>query len=65
MGHVACMGGDWLGCVEWIQLAQDRGQWKSVVNVVMNLRVYIYIYIYIYIYTGSHGDEYESLSSGM
>jgi hypothetical protein len=27
------------GCVEWIQSAQDGGQWKDVVNTVMNLRV--------------------------
>jgi hypothetical protein len=27
------------GRVEWIQLAQDRGRWRAVVNVVMNLRV--------------------------
>jgi hypothetical protein len=25
--------------VEWVQLAQDRGQWKAVVNVVINLWV--------------------------
>jgi hypothetical protein len=25
--------------VEWIELAQDRGQWWAVVNTVMNLRV--------------------------
>jgi hypothetical protein len=30
--------GDWLGCVEWIQLAQDRGRWLAVMNAVMNLR---------------------------
>jgi hypothetical protein len=27
------------GSIEWIQLAQDRGQWRAVVNTVMNLRV--------------------------
>jgi hypothetical protein len=25
--------------VNWIYLAQDRGQWRAVVNTVMNLRV--------------------------
>jgi hypothetical protein len=25
--------------VEWIQLAQDKKQWRAVVNTVMNLRV--------------------------
>jgi hypothetical protein len=25
--------------VEWVQLAQDRGQWWAVVNAVMNLQV--------------------------
>jgi hypothetical protein len=24
---------------EWIQLAQDRGQWRALVNMAMNLRV--------------------------
>jgi hypothetical protein len=28
----------WRG-VEWIQMAQDRGQWQAVVNVAMNLEV--------------------------
>jgi hypothetical protein len=27
------------GGVEWIQLAQDRGQWQAFVNKVMNLQV--------------------------
>jgi hypothetical protein len=25
--------------VDWIHLAQDKGQWRAVVNTVMNLRV--------------------------
>jgi hypothetical protein len=29
----------WGGGVDWIQLAQNRDQWRAVVNVVMNLRV--------------------------
>jgi hypothetical protein len=29
---------DW-GSVEWIQLAQDRDQWRAVVNTVKDLRV--------------------------
>jgi len=30
-----------LGCedVQWFDLAQDRNQWRDVVNTVMNLRV--------------------------
>jgi hypothetical protein len=27
------------GCMEWIDLAQDRDQWTVLVNTVMNLRV--------------------------
>jgi hypothetical protein len=26
-------------CMDWIDLAQDRDQWKALVNTVMNLRV--------------------------
>ena len=28
-----------IGGVEWIQLAQDRDRWRSLVNAAMNLRV--------------------------
>jgi hypothetical protein len=28
---------EWDG-VDWIDLAQDRGQWRALVNTVMNLR---------------------------
>jgi hypothetical protein len=27
------------GCMDWIDLAQDRDKWKTLVNTVMNLRV--------------------------
>jgi hypothetical protein len=30
---------DWLGGVEWIKLAQDRGRWWALVNTVMTLQV--------------------------
>jgi hypothetical protein len=29
------------GVVEWIQLAQDGGQWQALVNMVMNLQVLV------------------------
>jgi hypothetical protein len=29
------------GSVEWIQMAQDRGQWKALVNTVMNLHALV------------------------
>ena len=28
-----------LGDMDWIDLAQDRGRWQTLVNAVMNLRV--------------------------
>jgi hypothetical protein len=28
-----------VGSMDWIRLAQNRGQWRSVVNTVMNFRV--------------------------
>ena len=27
------------GCMDWIDLAQDRNRWRTLVNAVMNLRV--------------------------
>jgi hypothetical protein len=27
------------GVMDWIGLAQDRGRWRAIVNVVMNLQV--------------------------
>jgi hypothetical protein len=27
------------GCMDWIELAQDRGRWRALVTAAMNLRV--------------------------
>jgi hypothetical protein len=27
------------GCMDWIDMAQDRDQWRALVSMVMNLRV--------------------------
>ena len=27
------------GCMDWIELAQDRDRWQTLVNAVMNIRV--------------------------
>jgi hypothetical protein len=39
MGSKWTLGRSVLGGVEWIHLAQDRDQWRTLVNAVMNLRV--------------------------
>jgi hypothetical protein len=30
---------NWVGGMDWIHLAQDRGSWLAIVNTVVNLRV--------------------------
>jgi hypothetical protein len=27
------------GCMDWVDLAEDRDQWRALVNTVLNLRV--------------------------
>jgi hypothetical protein len=34
-----CLSEIWWGSMDWIDLAQDRDQWRALVNTVMNLRV--------------------------
>jgi hypothetical protein len=29
----------WYGCMDWIDLAQDRNRWRALVNAVMKFRV--------------------------
>jgi hypothetical protein len=29
----------WVGGIDWIDMAQDRGRWQALVNAVVNLRV--------------------------
>jgi hypothetical protein len=36
-----CILGRLAGGVEWIQLAQNRGRWRSLVYTVMNLQVLV------------------------
>jgi hypothetical protein len=31
----------WGGGIKWIQLAEDRGRWQALVNMVMNLQVLV------------------------
>jgi hypothetical protein len=33
IGEIEC------GCMDWIDLAQDRDQWRALLNMVINLRV--------------------------
>jgi hypothetical protein len=37
--------------MEWIDMAQDRDQWRAVVNTVMNLRVPSNVGKYLSVYT--------------
>jgi len=34
-----CMFKKWGGCMDWIDLAQDRDRWRALVNAAVNLRV--------------------------
>jgi hypothetical protein len=34
-----CIFNEWEGCMDWIDLAQDRDRWRDLVNAAVNLRV--------------------------
>ena len=34
-----CTFGKWDGNMDWIDLAQDRDRWRTLVNVVMNIGI--------------------------
>jgi len=34
-----CIFKKWGGCMDWIDLAQDRDRWQALVNAAVNLRI--------------------------